>query len=134
MIAVLGWLRRRDPAHENTLRRALAAEAGRIDKAAARGASRATATAAPLKERTAMTIITRKARELHAGDVITHDPDHDRPVRWRVTRPAVRTSDGERALAHYRDLDDGGEGIGVWPALAELPVEPAPYVRGGGAR
>jgi len=134
--ALAGWLRRRPaptPAQETVLRRALAAEARRIEEAAAREAPRAAATAAPLKGHTAMTIITRKARELHAGDIITHDPDHDRPVRWRVTRPAVRTSDGERALAHYRDLDDGGEGIGVWPALAELPVEPAPYAKDGGA-
>jgi hypothetical protein len=135
--ALAGWLRRRPaptPAQEAVLRRALAAEARRIEEAAAREAARAAATAAPLKERTAMTIIHRKARELHAGDVITYDPDHDRHVRYRVTRPPVRTSDGEYALADYVDLATGARGIGYWPALTELHVEPAPYAKDGGAR
>ncbi|MFD0902379.1 hypothetical protein [Actinomadura sediminis] len=72
----------------------------------------------------AMTIISRRARDLHAGDVITHDPDHDRPVRWRVSRPPVAAGGGEYALAHYWDLDSGSEGILYFKALRELPVEP----------
>ena len=70
-------------------------------------------------------MITRHARELHAGDVILHDPDHDRPVRWRVSRPPVRTRDGQYALADYTDLDTREHGIGYWPVLTDLPVEPA---------
>lgn len=76
-------------------------------------------------------MITRHARDLHAGDVITADPDHQyRPVRWRVTKPASRTTDAECALVDWVDLDDGGQGLGVWPALALVPVEPAPYAVG----
>jgi hypothetical protein len=71
------------------------------------------------------TIILRHARDLHAGDVITHDPDHNRPVRWRVTRPPAITSDGEYALADYTDLETRAHGIAYYPVLAELPVEPA---------
>lgn len=79
-----------------------------------------------VKEPKAMTIIPRRARDLHAGDVITADPDHDnQPVRWRVTRPPVRTADGEYALADYTDLASGGHGIAYYRVLTELPVEPA---------
>ncbi|WUI02070.1 hypothetical protein OHR68_09770 [Spirillospora sp. NBC_00431] len=74
--------------------------------------------------KTMTTIIPRHARDLHAGDVITHDPDHDRPVRWRVTRPPAITSDGEYALADYTDLDSGGHGIAYYRVLTDLSVEP----------
>ncbi|GGV33939.1 hypothetical protein GCM10010182_67200 [Actinomadura cremea] len=112
---------------ERFLRDVLAAEAHRLTEK--NGAPVAPGTppnqAAPLGGTTAMTtIISRRARDLHAGDVITHDPDHDRPVRWRVSRPAVQTGDGEYALAHYWDLDSGAEGIAYFGALVELPVEP----------
>lgn len=81
--------------------------------------------AAPLGGTTAMTtIIQRRARDLHAGDVITHDPDHNRPVRWRVSRPPVAAGGGEYALAHYWDLKSGAEGIAYYKALVELSVEP----------
>lgn len=72
------------------------------------------------------TIISRHARDLHAGDVIVRDPDHgDRPVRWRVQRPPVRTRDGEYALADVVDLATGESHVTYYPALQSLAVEPA---------
>lgn len=70
------------------------------------------------------TIIQRHARDLHAGDVIVHDPDHDRPVRWRVSRPPVRTRDGEYALTDVTDLATGESHVTYYPALQSLAVEP----------
>lgn len=95
-------------------------------KTAAPGGAGTAATAAPLGGTTAMTIISRHARDLHAGDVITADPDHDdRPVRWRVSRPPVRTRDGEYALADVVDLATGESHVTYYPALQSLTVEPA---------
>jgi hypothetical protein len=71
------------------------------------------------------TIISRRARDLHAGDVITHDPDHDRAVRWEVARPPARTRDGEYALTTVTDLATGAEHVTYYPALTALAVEPA---------
>lgn len=77
-----------------------------------------------------MTIISRHARDLHAGDVITEDPDHDdRPVRWRVQRPPVFTRGGEYALTNVTDLATGDEHVTYYPVLQLLSVEPV-----GGAR
>lgn len=75
--------------------------------------------------------IPRHARDLHAGDVITADPDHkNRPVRWRVAdRPKI---DGYGvALIDYADLDDGAaRGVAWFDGGRDLPVEPAPYAVG----
>jgi hypothetical protein len=77
------------------------------------------------KEPTMPTIIQRHARDLHAGDVITADPDHgDRPVRWRVTRPPVRTRDGEYALTDVTDLATGQSRVTYYRVLTSLSVEP----------
>jgi hypothetical protein len=70
------------------------------------------------------TIITRHARDLHADDVITYDPDHDRDVRWRTTRPAEVTLDGV-AIIDYVDEVTGATGIAYYGSLRDLPVEPA---------
>jgi hypothetical protein len=71
-----------------------------------------------------MTIIHRVAKHLHAEDVITYDPDHQRDVRWHVTRPPVLVGGGTYALAHWTD-ETGGWGVAYYPALTELRVEPA---------
>ncbi len=95
-------------------------------KTAARGATRAAAKPNDcLESKDMTTIISRRARDLHAGDVITHDPDHDRPVRWRVSRPAVRTRDGEYALTTVTDQATGEEHVTYYRALQTLTVEPA---------
>jgi hypothetical protein len=138
--ALTGWLRRRPtPAHETVLRRALTAEAERTQPMPAlpaiqtrtrkNGAPAATGTpptsADHLEGTPAMTIISRHARELHAGDVIVHDPDHDRPVRWRVQRPPARAGNGEYAIAAVTDLADGKPRYVYYRALQDLSVEPA---------
>jgi hypothetical protein len=72
------------------------------------------------------TIIQRHARDLHAGDVITHDPDHgDRPVRYEVERPPVIVGGGTYAVWSYIDLETGKQGTQYFKVLTELRVEPA---------
>ena len=119
------------PAQEIVLRRALTAEAERINPARKNGAPGWTPgtppnQAAPLGGTTAMTrSIPRRAHDVHAGDIITHDPAHDRPVRWKASRRAAVTADGV-AIIDYADLDDlGAEGIAYYGGLVELTVEPA---------
>ena len=70
--------------------------------------------------------IPRRAHDVHAGDIITADPDHnDRPVRWRASRRAEVTGDGV-AIIDYVDLDDGSApGIAYFGGLVTLTVEPA---------
>ncbi|WP_242890160.1 hypothetical protein [Actinomadura litoris] len=81
--------------------------------------------AVPMEGATAMRSIPRRASALHVGDVITYDPDHGRPVRWRVSdRPKVNASGV--ALISYADLNDGGRaGIAHFDGLVGLMVEPA---------
>ncbi|TDD77709.1 hypothetical protein [Actinomadura rubrisoli] len=68
--------------------------------------------------------IPRRAHKLCAGDIITHDPDHDRAVRWRVSAPPKVNGSGV-ALIDYTDLNDGAEPGNAWfDGLVELAVEP----------
>ena len=69
--------------------------------------------------------IPRHAREIHAGDIITRDPDHEnRPVRWRASNRAEVTGDGV-AIIDYVDQADGVKGIAYYGGLVTLTVEPA---------
>ena len=69
--------------------------------------------------------IPRHAREIHAGDIITADPDHEnRPVRWRASNRAEVTGDGV-AIIDYVDQADGVKGIAYYGGLVTLTVEPA---------
>lgn len=73
-------------------------------------------------------MITRHARDLHAGDIITHDPDHDRPVRWRVQTPPKIDGFGI-AQFDYADLNDHARAGTAWfDGTQDLTVEPAPWL------
>ena len=114
------------PAQETVLRRALAAEAERINKTAAPGWNPGAAEPNDCLESKDMTrSIPRHAREIHAGDIITADPDHEnRPVRWRASNRAKVTGDGV-AIIDYVDQADGVKGIAYYGGLVTLTVEPA---------
>ena len=114
------------PAQETVLRRALAAEAERINKTAAPGWNPGAAEPNDCLESKDMTrSIPRHAREIHAGDIITADPDHEnRPVRWRASNRAEVTGDGV-AIIDYVDQADGVKGIAYYGGLVTLTVEPA---------
>ena len=114
------------PAQEIVLRRALTAEAERINKTAAPGWNPGAAEPNDCLESKDMTrSIPRHAREIHAGDIITRDPDHEnRPVRWRASNRAEVTGDGV-AIIDYVDQADGVKGIAYYGGLVTLTVEPA---------
>jgi hypothetical protein len=92
VIAVLDWLRRPDPAHENTLRRALHAEGARISKTAAPGASgTADRTAVIYRKDTAMShdLIeegTPRGRQIAAALALAHllESGPDETAEWRI--------------------------------------------------
>jgi hypothetical protein len=94
-------------------------------KNAAPGCDPEAAEAEPTRKDPAMTIVTRKAFEVRAGDVIVTDPDHpDRDVRWRAKAPAKRTA-SDRTLIDCTDLADGRDVLAVFASLDEVSVEPA---------
>lgn len=78
------------------------------------------------EESTGMTIIQRRARDVHAGDIIIRDPDPGhggKPVRWRVDDRTLR-ADGV-VIVYYTDVaDEPTPGVAWCDALTEVAVEP----------
>jgi len=78
------------------------------------------------KEPKDMTIIQRRARNVHAGDIIIRDPDPGHggaPVRWRVDGRTLR-ADGV-VIVYYTDVaDEPTPGVAWCDALTEVAVEP----------
>lgn len=72
------------------------------------------------------TIIQRRARDVHAGDIIIRDPDPGhggKPVRWRVDDRTLR-ADGV-VIVYYTDVaDEPTPGVAWCDALTEVAVEP----------
>ena len=97
----------------------------RIRKTAAPEAPGTAAEAERLEGSTAMTIIQRHARDVHAGDIIVRDPDHgDMPVRWRVSSRPVLTLDGVAIIDFVDISDEPSKGIAHFDSLTVLTVEP----------
>ena len=76
------------------------------------------------KEPKDMTIIERRARDVHAGDIIVRDPDHGgASVRWRVSARKL-TATGT-VIVDYTDItDEPRAGIAHFDGLTVLAVEP----------
>ena len=72
------------------------------------------------------TIIQRRARDVHAGDVIIRDPDPGhggKPVRWRVDGRTLR-AEGV-VIIYYTDVaDEPTPGVAWCDALTMVAVEP----------
>lgn len=70
------------------------------------------------------TIIQRRARDVHAGDIIVRDPDHGgASVRWRVSARKL-TATGTVIVDYFDITDEPTPGIAHFDALTVLAVEP----------
>lgn len=94
-------------------------------KNAAPVASGAAPNPTAVKEPKSMTtIIQRRARDVHAGDIIVRDPDHGgASVRWRVSARKL-TATGTVIVDYFDITDEPTPGIAHFDALTVLAVEP----------
>lgn len=127
------------PAQETVLRRALTAEAERIDPARKNGAPGWTPgtppTAAPLGGDTAMDSIPRQAQQLRPDDIITRHPDHpNREVWYRVDGWPRRVSHAQM-LVNYtcRPARISGDSAGVLILDIDQECQVVPAHTQGGA-